>query len=121
VTLFASSDGTLDAADARLGDAVRSLRLKPGKSATIKVALQSPPSLRAGDYTILARVDTGSSAIADANAANDVGAAPVPLAVRDPFADLLGRFVKVPDAPLEAFAGGRGSSGSEATTTRASS
>src|SRR3954453_10467552 len=66
VTLYASADGSLDDGEARLGDLVRALKLKPGKSKTLKLALQPPGGLPAGDYTLLARVDTGSSAIEDA-------------------------------------------------------
>jgi hypothetical protein len=105
VTLYASADGMLDAGDTPVGDAVRALKLKPGKSTAVKVALQAPGNLPAGDYTLLACVETGSSAIQDANAANDMTTAA--LLVRQPVVDLSGRFVALPDAPLEAFQGGR--------------
>src|SRR3954468_7087190 len=51
VTLCASADGSLDAGDAQLGEAVRALKLKPGKSAVVKLTLRAPANLPAGDYT----------------------------------------------------------------------
>src|SRR4051794_1654518 len=80
--LFASADAALDSSDASLGDAVKMLRLNPGKSAAVKVVFHSPTSLPEGNYTLLAHVDTQSSAIADANAGNDIALAPTPVTVR---------------------------------------
>jgi hypothetical protein len=106
VTLFASADGSLGSDDARLGEAVRSLRLKPGKSANVKLNIPAS-TLPAGSYTLLASVNTSSSPIADANPANDVTAAPKPVTVPEPTIDLTGRFTHLPPEALEAFPGGR--------------
>src|SRR5688500_15467494 len=100
VALFASADATLSDDDARLGEAVRSLKLKPGKTANVKIAVPSPTTLAAGQYTLFAAVETGSSAIDDANPANDVVTAPTMVSVPQASVDLVGQFAKLPAVPL---------------------
>ena len=110
VALFASADPTLSGDDARLGDTVRSLKLKPGRTANVRIAVPPPTALATGAYTIFAAVHTGTSAVVDANPANDVVMATRTVSVAQPSIDLTGQFAKLPGAPLEAFAGGRSSS-----------
>jgi hypothetical protein len=96
----------MDAGDIKLGEIARTLRVKPGKSAKLKLPVQLPANAPPLDYTVFARVDTSNSAIQDANPANDVIAAQAPLTVAASSVDLAARFVSLPNAPLEAFVGG---------------
>lgn len=106
VSLIASADGVLDETDVRLGDAVRSLKLKPGKAANVKISVPAPTSLVAGEYVVFAAVTTTSSSIQDVNPANDVAPASGAVFVEAPSIDLVSQFTELPWAPLEAFEGG---------------
>jgi hypothetical protein len=94
VALHASSDATLDAADTKLVELVKPLRLRAGQSRTLKLML-SPNAFPAGDATVLASVT--------ASDATDTATGPQ-VSVRPPFVSLASRPASAPTAPAATVA-----------------
>lgn len=70
--LFASGDATLDASDALLATVpIRRLRLKPGRSITVRVHFTAPADLTTGASDLIAST-VSSLQLADQNPFNDV-------------------------------------------------
>lgn len=99
VTLYASADGTLDAADVPLATTIRAKSLGAGKSANLKVRFDRPADLPDGNYQLLARV-TDAAGTADATPGDDVAIGPAPAAFRAPFVDLGAAVSWQPDGPV---------------------
>jgi hypothetical protein len=103
VTLYASTDQVLDASDVALGSKSAKLALGSGRSVTVPVKFTSPTNVIDGSYYILASVQ-GDTAIADANAANNVAATPVAVTITQPFVDLSAQITKLPKSPISILA-----------------
>jgi hypothetical protein len=82
ISVVASADGTVDAADQPIGAATKRLTLKPGKSKTLKIKITFPAPAADGDYQLLA------AATFDGAAAGTVSAAT--LRIERPRVDLAG-------------------------------
>lgn len=99
VTLYTSTDAALDAGDTALVPGlVKSVNLKPGKGATLKLKVATP-NITDGNYYILANVVPGAE-IGDANLANNVAVTPSPVQIRQPFVDLTGTITSVKPTSL---------------------
>jgi hypothetical protein len=79
--------------DAQIQAAVKKLKLKAGKSKTVKLKLSTTPNVEPGNYTMLARVTPP-----DGTAAG-VGAASSSTQIAAPFVTLAGTFTALPTLP----------------------
>lgn len=78
VSLYASTDGSVDASSALLGSVKKSLKLSAGGVAPVSVALKLPATLGAGTYTLLAQtVDPSGNLTTATSGPTLVVAAPV--------------------------------------------
>jgi hypothetical protein len=94
VALAVSPDGFLDPEDPVTTTVQKPLRLNPGKSRNVVVRFVYPDSLENGAYVLLARADAGGT-VAEKDETNNVGAAPAPVNIAQPFVDLSGAFQAV--------------------------
>lgn len=93
ITLFASSDGTLDAGDAvLLTFATPPLLLKTKGTKTYKLTGATGASLAKGNYFLLASVDS-ANAVAETDESNNVAASAGAVPLAPPVIDLTGQFV----------------------------
>ncbi|MDB5295259.1 MAG: uncharacterized protein JWO31_1242, partial [Phycisphaerales bacterium] len=92
VQLYLSADGTLDANDAAVAEATKTLKLTAGQAKPLRVRVASYPAVPGGAYRVLAKVTAadGTAAVLAAGA----------LAVATPFVDLTGAVPTPPVAPL---------------------
>ncbi|GEM_PF-4269438 len=104
VSLYASTDQTLDGGDTLLGSKAMSIGLAAGKGTNASLKVAHPDGLADGQYYILAQV-LGDAAVADSNSANDVSATSTKVQIRDPFADLGPIVTKIPAKPVVISAG----------------
>ena len=112
VNLYASTDQVLDGGDMLLGSKTARLSLAAGKKTTVPVKFASPSTLASGSYYILAEVQ-GDTAIADANAANNVVATQTAVQIHQPFVDLTAAVTKLPKGTIAI--GGKGQRASSFT------
>jgi uncharacterized membrane protein len=87
IGLFLSADSTLDANDAAVMSSVRRLKLKPGRTKTVRMKVRTFPAVADGAYHLMAQVTgpAGGGAVASG--------APV-LTVAAPFVDLTGSLAR---------------------------
>jgi hypothetical protein len=57
ISLLASADGMIDAADVSLGNQTRAMRIRPGGRRLLRLRVALPSSLPAGTYRLAARID----------------------------------------------------------------
>jgi hypothetical protein len=100
VGLYASADRSLDDGDALLASATRRVKLKPGKSVSIKLRPQVSSSLATGSYQILAKLDAAT--LSDSKAENTITAAASPVQVLEPVVDLSATITQLPLQPVSA-------------------
>jgi len=74
VQLYASADGVVGAGDYLLGQRTVRIYLQPGRAATYWLRTRVPANIPAGNYNVLAVVDSGN-AIAEADETNNTDAA----------------------------------------------
>ena len=91
VTLYASTDATLDASDTPLTTITRRVRLKPGQGRNLPIAFATPATLPEGNDYLLAKMDGGSLRWRETSLRRQT-----PLAVKQPFVDLVSEFVYLP-------------------------
>jgi hypothetical protein len=94
VALFLSADATLDASDAVIGAATKTLRLPAGAGRPVRMKYVVPP-VPDGAYFLLAQADP-ANALAEADETNNVGAAAAATSVEAPAVNLSGAFVSTP-------------------------
>ena len=70
---IAPAPGAMDDGDALLASATRNVKLKPGKSVSIKLRPQVSSSLATGSYQLLAKLDVAT--LSDSKAENSIVAA----------------------------------------------
>ena len=104
ITLYASTDKTLDAGDTVLGAKTVNLNLAASHSVAQSVSFPAPTTLASGPYYILADVE-GSAAIRDLNAANNVVATAATVQITKPFMDLTGAFGSAMKLPVTDVSG----------------
>jgi len=97
VELFASTDGTMDAADLSLLTKSLNVRLRPGASENVRLTFATPTTLADGEYDLLAEVE---------GSANDIGMpvaaeSATPVSIQSPFSDLSLQFATLPSQPIE--------------------
>ena len=96
VTLYASTDGTLDAGDANLLTFDRRLKIKgAGGFKNVKTVVVFPSSLPQNTYFLLAAVDE-PNIVPEENDFNNVAVTSNSVVVAEPFVDLAGSFPKQP-------------------------
>lgn len=90
IGVYATASGTIDASSTLLGSVRRPLSLRPSKSASVTVPMDTFPAAAVG-YTVLARVTDAAGTTADATAG------PV-VSVANPYVQLAGTIDKVSPA-----------------------
>jgi hypothetical protein len=71
VSLYASTDDTLDSSDPLIGSRAIRIRLKPGRGKTLRLHFVAPLDRTGGTYNLLAAI-TSATNPSDSNAANDM-------------------------------------------------
>jgi subtilase family serine protease len=99
VDLFASADEMLDGADAAVATATVRLKLKPGRSKSVRLTFTSPQRLAEQPYHLLAVVDRGG-AVVEADETNNVAASAGVVRISPGFMDLAATLPAVPPAAL---------------------
>jgi Tol biopolymer transport system component len=87
ITLFTSSDKTLDAGDATIGTFVQEKSISPDTFQDLKVTF-TYPQLPAGNYYVIAQVDS-ANAVIEQNEGNNVAASLKQVGLSSPFVDLV--------------------------------
>lgn len=85
VTLYVSTDDTLDAGDTQVSTITKTLKIKPGASKALKLKVANYPSVADGVYKLL--VKTSATGLADATATSGSS-----VTIAAPFVDLSGSF-----------------------------
>ena len=94
VRVFLSTDTVLDGSDQQAGTVTRQLRLRPGRSAPVKLRLVYPATAD-GTYYLLAQVDPDNT-VPEGNEANNVATSAATIAYQAPVIDLSGTLVSAP-------------------------
>jgi len=95
VTLYASTDATLDSSDTALATVSSSIRLRPGQDHRLSFQFSTPLTLATGSDYLLAEIDGGGAA------GGSVFASANPVAVQQPDVDLVTEFVYLPGSAIQ--------------------
>lgn len=87
VSVYISSDTTVDAGDAKVADVMKAVRLKPTKSKSLNVRFVYPTGLPDGTYYLLTNVQGGGSPLVGA-APGETGVSGGTVRIAPPFIDL---------------------------------
>jgi hypothetical protein len=104
VSLYASTDQTVNAGAELLGMITRPVLLRPQKSTALGVRFSPPANLTVGDYFLVAKVD--ALAKSNGSLSETVIASRKAVSVPQPFVDLTGKITSQPTCPLIVVASG---------------
>jgi len=91
ITLLASQDQSADAGDVQITSVVKTLKLRPGQSKSVRVSFTYPGGLPDGPYFILSRVEfPGAGAAGSDPGLTAVASSASPVIIAAPFVDLTG-------------------------------
>ena len=87
ISLYASADGQIDSGQSPIASIPEHVTLKPNQHRSFKVNYSYPTSLN-GSYSLLADVQSATSATSDLNLNNNVAASSSTISIAPPFIDL---------------------------------